>query len=72
MSLKMQKQNTKTKIRIGDFNQILKEEMLKDKHIKVAITLCLSVACLFAFGFIFKSINYAAINYKALERTLKQ
>jgi hypothetical protein len=51
---------------------MLKEQLFKDNYVKIAIYIGASVAGLFAFGFVLKSVNYAARNFKNLSATLKR
>jgi hypothetical protein len=53
-------------------NQILKEQLFKDKYIKTAIYVVGGVLGLFALGFIFKTVNYTVHNLKNLNATLKR
>ena len=59
------------KTNIGSVNQIVKEELLKDKYVTTTIYIAAGVVGLFALGFVLKALNYALHNYKALNRTLK-
>jgi hypothetical protein len=68
----MQTKEIKNKISIGNVNQMLKEQLFKDNYVKIAIYIGASVAGLFAFGFVLKSVNYAARNFKNLSATLKR
>lgn len=68
----MQTKDTKSKISIGNVNQMLKEQLFKDNYVKIAIYIGASVAGLFAIGFVLKSVNYAAQNFKNLSATLKR
>lgn len=68
----MQKKEIKTKVSIGNMNQILKEQLFKDKYVKTAIYVVGGVLGLFALGFVFKAINYTAHNFKNLNATLKR
>ncbi|MCA6422649.1 MAG: hypothetical protein IM568_07520 [Flavobacterium sp.] len=53
-------------------NQILKEQLLKDKYVKTALYVVGGVLGLFALGFVFKAVNYTAHNFKNLNATLKR
>lgn len=68
----MQKKEIKTKVNIGNMNQMLKEQLLKDKYVKTALYLVGGVLGLFALGFVFKAVNYTAHNFKNLNATLKR
>ena len=68
----MQKKEIKTKVSIGNMNQMLKEQLLKDKYVKTALYLVGGVLGLFALGFIFKTVNYTVHNLKNLNATLKR
>lgn len=68
----MQKKEIKTKVSIGNMNQMLKEQLLKDKYVKTALYLVGGVLGLFALGFVFKAVNYTAHNFKNLNATLKR
>jgi hypothetical protein len=68
----MQKREIKNRISVGNMNQILKEQLFKDKYIKTAIYVVGGVLGLFALGFIFKTVNYTVHNLKNLNATLKR
>ena len=68
----MQTKDTKSKISIGNINQMLKEQLFKDKYAKTAIYVFGGVLGLFALGFVFKAVNYTAHNFKNLNATLKR
>jgi hypothetical protein len=53
-------------------NQILKEQLFKDKYIKTVLYVVGGVFSLFALGFVFKAVNYTAHNFKNLNATLKR
>jgi hypothetical protein len=53
-------------------NQLVKEELLKDKYVKTALYVFGGVLGLFALGFVFKAVNYTAHNFKNLNATLKR
>lgn len=62
----------KNKINIGNINQMLKQELVKDKYVRIAIYLGAGVLGLFSIGYIFKALNFAASNIIALNNTLKK
>jgi len=62
----------KNRISVGNMNQILKEQLFKDKYIKTALYVVGGVLSLFALGFVFKAVNYTAHNFKNLNATLKR
>jgi hypothetical protein len=64
--------DAKNKINIGNINQMLKQELVKDKYVRIVIYLGLGVVGLFSIGYIFKALNFAASNIKALNNTLKK
>ncbi len=68
----MPTRDIKNKISIGNMNQILKEQLLKDKYVKTALYVVGGVLGLFALGFVFKAVNYTAHNFKNLNATLKR
>jgi hypothetical protein len=68
----MQKREIKNRISVGNMNQILKEQLFKDKYIKTALYVVGGVLGLFALGFIFKTVNYTVHNLKNLNATLKR
>ena len=68
----MQNQERKNRVNIGNINQMLKEQLLKDKYVKTALYLVGGVLGLFALGFVFKAVNYTAHNFKNLNATLKR
>ena len=53
-------------------NQIVKDELFKDKYVKTALYVVGGVIGLFALGFIFKTVNYTVKNLKNLNATLKR
>jgi hypothetical protein len=53
-------------------NQIVKDELFKDKYVKTALYVVGGVIGLFALGFIFKTVNYTVNNLKNLNATLKR
>jgi hypothetical protein len=62
----------KNKISIGNINQMLKQELVKDKYVRIALYFGAGVLGLFSIGYIFKALNFAAFNIKALNNTLKK
>jgi hypothetical protein len=60
------------KINTVFINQMVKDELLKDKYVKTAIYVFGGVLGLFALGFVFKAVNYTAHNLKNLNATLKR
>jgi hypothetical protein len=68
----MQKREIKNRISVGNMNQILKEQLFKDKYVKTALYVVGGVLGLFALGFVFKAVNYTAHNFKNLNATLKR
>ena len=68
----MQTKDIKNKISIGNVNQMLKEQLFKDKYVKTALYIGASVGALFALGFVMKSVTYALHNFKNLNATLKR
>jgi hypothetical protein len=68
----MLKQERTSRVNIGNMNQMLKQELVKDKYVRKALYLGAGVLGLFALGFVFKAINYAADNFKSLKNTLKR
>jgi hypothetical protein len=51
---------------------MVKEELLKDKYVKITFYVFGGVLGLFALGFVFKAVNYTAHNFKNLNATLKR
>lgn len=68
----MMNKEIKNRISVGNMNQILKEQLFKDKYIKTALYAVGGVLSLFALGFVFKAVNYTAHNFKNLNATLKR
>lgn len=68
----MQTKETKSKISIGNINQMLKEQLFKDKYVKTALYIGGGVLALFTIGFVLKAVNYSAQNFKNLNATLKR
>jgi hypothetical protein len=60
------------KINTVFINQMVKDELLKDKYVKTALYVVGGVLGLFAVGFVFKVVNYTAENFKNLSATLKR
>lgn len=72
MLSKMQNPEKKSSFIESNINQILKQELVKEKFVKKALYLGAGVFGLFALGFLFKAINYTANNFKNLTETLKR
>jgi hypothetical protein len=68
----MQNQERKNRVSIGNINQMFRQELVKDKYVRVAIYFGAGVLGLFSIGYIFKALNFAACNIKALNNTLKK
>ena len=68
----MQNQERKNRVNIGNINQMLKQELVKDKYVRIAIYLGAGILGLFSIGYIFKALNFAASNIKELNNTLKK
>lgn len=68
----MQIQEKTKRVKVGNFNQMIKEELYSSKYVKVALYLCGGVVGMFALGFVFKAVNYTANNFKNLSTTLKR
>jgi hypothetical protein len=60
------------KTNVGSINQMLRQELLKDKYVKTALYLSAGVLGLFALGLVFKVVNYTADNFKKLNATLNR
>lgn len=60
------------KTNVGSINQMLRQELLKDKYVKTALYLSAGVLGLFALGIVFKVVNYTADNFKKLNATLNR
>lgn len=60
------------KTNIVSIKQMVKEELLKDKYVKITFYVFGGVLGLFALGFVFKAVNYTAHNFKNLNATLKR
>jgi len=60
------------KINTVFINQMVKDELLKDKYVKTALYVVGGVLGLFAVGFVLKAVNYTAHNFKNLSSTLKR
>jgi len=65
-------QTKKSSVNVGNINQMIKEELYKSKYVKIALYIGATVAGLFTIGFVLKSINYTADNFKNLSATLKR
>ncbi len=68
----MQTKEIKNKINIGNVNQMLKEQLFNDKYVKTALYVVGGVLGFFVLGFVFKTVNYTASNFKNLKATLKR
>ena len=67
----MQKQEIKNRMKIGNLNQMLKNEIYKSNFLKTTLYIGGGVIALFALGIVFKVMHYTAHNFKLLSRTLK-
>jgi len=68
----MRTREMKNKVHFGNFNQMIKQELINDKYVRLGIYLGASVIGLFSIGFVFKAVHYAATNFKVLKETLKR
>lgn len=68
----MRTREMKNKVHFGNFNKMVKQELINDKYVRLGIYLSASVIGLFSIGFVFKAVHYAASNFKALSETLKR
>ena len=59
------------KSNLVSINEMVKEELFKDKYVKTTIYFAAGVVGLFTLGFVLKALNYAVHNYKTLNRTIK-
>jgi hypothetical protein len=67
----MQNQEIKNRIKIGNVNQILKNEIYTSNFLKATIYIGAGVVGLFALGILFKAMHYTAYNFKLLSGTFK-
>jgi hypothetical protein len=67
----MQNQEIKNKVKIGNINQMLKDEIYKSNFLKTTLYIGGGVIGLFALGVVFKAMHYTAYNFKLLSRTFK-
>ncbi len=68
----MQKKEIKTKVSIGNMNQMLKEQLFKDKYVKTALYVVGGVIGIAVLGHLFKILNFTINHYKNLNTTLKR
>lgn len=68
----MQTRDIKDKISIGSVNQILKEQLFKDKYVKTALYFVGGVITIAVCGHLFKVLNFTISHYKNLSSTLKR
>lgn len=68
----MQTKDTKSKISIGNVNQMLKEQLFKDKYVKTALYVVGGVIGIAVLGHLFKVLNFTIHHYKNLNSTLKR
>lgn len=68
----MQNQDKTKRVKVVNFNQMIKEELYSSKYLKVALYTFCGVVGLFAVGFVLKAVNYTAHNFKNLSATLKR
>lgn len=68
----MRTREMKNKVHFGNFNKMVKQELINDMYVRLGIYLGASVIGLFSIGFVFKGVHYAASNFKTLNETLKR
>ncbi len=68
----MQNQDKTKRIKVGNFNQMIKDELYKSKYVKTALYVVGGVLGLFALGFVLKAVNYTVHNFKNLNASLKR
>ena len=68
----MPNQEKRSRINIGNMNQMLKQEFLKDKYVKTALYVVGGVLTIYALGYVFSVVNFTIGNFKNLNATLKR
>lgn len=65
-------QTKKSRVNVGNINQMVKDELYKSKYIKTGLYVFGGIASFLLLGYVFKIANFTLHNFKNLNATLKR